>query len=125
MSLANFLIVLLSVVMSTFAQLLLKAGANRIRDHVVIRTDTESIFTQLFTYFNIYIFIGLVIYVVSAATWIWVLTRVDVSIAYPFISLGFIMTLVCGVAIFGESLSIGKVIGTSLIILGCVFVAKS
>ncbi|WP_147250998.1 EamA family transporter [Arenicella xantha] len=111
--------------MSTFAQLILKVGANKIRaDGLTEKVDLSSI-SYVLSYFNIYILLGLAIYVVSAANWIWVLTRVEISAAYPFISLGFIMTLAAGVGVFGETLSFGKVFGTALIVVGCVFVARA
>lgn len=125
MSLLNLTLVLFSVVMSTGAQLILKVGANRINDLVASQDKGLSIISLIPSYLNVYIIVALLIYFISAAMWVLVLTRVEISIAYPFISIGFIMTLVFGVVFFGESISLGKVFGTSLIIIGCFFIAKS
>lgn len=108
--------------MSTGAQLVLKLGANKINAEL---EEATGLWAMALTALNMPIIIGLFIYVISAATWIWVLTKVDISVAYPFISLGFVMTLVFGALVFDESLSASKIIGTVLIIVGCIFVARS
>lgn len=122
MNLTYLPLILLSVIMSTGAQLVLKLGANKINAEL---QDATGLWAIALTLLNMPILIGLVIYVISAATWIWVLTKVDISVAYPFISLGFVMTLVFGWLVFGEELSGSKIIGTVLIIVGCIFIARS
>jgi len=125
MSLANFTLIIFSVVLSTLAQLTLKAGANRIRNVAESNLDQASIIVQFFAFMNAHIMAGLCMYVLSAGAWVFVLTKVDISIAYPFISLGFVITLVFGSTLFGEAITPTKVIGTALIIIGCVFIAKA
>jgi len=122
MQLTYLPLILLSVIMSTGAQLILKLGANKINAEL---QDATGLWAMALTVLNWPILVGLFIYVISAATWIWVLTKVDISIAYPFISLGFVMTLVFGALVFNESLSTSKIIGTVLIIAGCIFIARS
>jgi len=125
MSITNLALVFLSVFLSTSAQLVLKFGANKI---VHLETDAAkelSLFSYVPIYLNLYVVLGLTIYVISAATWIYVLTKVEISTAYPMISLGFIMTLVFGVFLFDESISMSKISGTLLIILGCLLIART
>lgn len=122
MNLTYLPVIILCVILSTGAQLILKAGANRINENLQDATGIWSIF---WTLLNMPIIIGMCIYVISAVTWIWILTKVDISIAYPFISLGFIMTLLFGWLIFGESLSTQKILGTVLIVVGCIFITRA
>lgn len=68
---------------------------------------------------------GMLIYVFSAGLWIWVLTKVDISLAYPFISFSFIVTLGFGVTLFQEPLTTMKILGTAVIIVGCFILTKS
>jgi EamA-like transporter family. len=68
---------------------------------------------------------GIFTYGVSVLIWIWVLSRVELSIAYPFVGLSFIFTLLFGVFFLGEAINVAKVAGTVLIILGCIFIANS
>lgn len=122
MNLTYLSVIILCVALSTGAQLILKAGANRINENLASAKGAGAIF---WTLLNMPIIVGMCIYVVSAITWIWILTKVDISIAYPFISLGFIMTLVFGWWVFDESLTTAKIIGTFLIVLGCIFITRS
>lgn len=122
MNLTYLSTIIFCVFLSTGAQLILKAGANRINENLENATGAWSIF---WTIVNMPIIIGMCIYVISAVTWIWILTKVDISIAYPFISLGFIMTLFFGWWVFDESLTTPKIVGTILIMVGCIFITRS
>jgi multidrug transporter EmrE-like cation transporter len=55
--------------------------------------------------------------------WLFVLARLDVSIAYPFVSLGFIVTMSLGCLLFGEPFTVRKMIGTIVVMLGVYLVA--
>jgi multidrug transporter EmrE-like cation transporter len=54
-----------------------------------------------------------------------VLSRVEVSFAYPFLSVGYIVTAVAGYAVFNEQLSLTKIMGIALICLGVILIAGS
>lgn len=54
----------------------------------------------------------------ASLTWMTALTRLELSFAYPFMGLAFVFVLVLGIAFFGETLTIGKVVGTLLIVAG-------
>jgi drug/metabolite transporter (DMT)-like permease len=56
--------------------------------------------------------------------WIWVLTKVELSLAYPFISLSLIVTLGVGVTLFQEPLTTMKLPGTAVIVVGCIILTK-
>ena len=68
---------------------------------------------------------GLALYALGAILWLLVLARSDVSFAYPFVALGFIITMVLGWAILGESLGAARLIGTLLIVAGVSLVSSS
>jgi len=63
--------------------------------------------------------------VVSVVFWILALSRVDVSIAYPMLSIGYIVTAMAGWLLFAESLSVTRVAGIFIIIAGVWLVARS
>jgi len=67
---------------------------------------------------------GLVLYFASAAAWLFVLARLQVSAAYPFVGLGFVLTLLLGWAWLGDTLSVGRVLGTLLVAAGVVLIAR-
>jgi multidrug transporter EmrE-like cation transporter len=55
--------------------------------------------------------------------WLFVLARVDVSVAYAFVALGFFLTMTLGVLLLGEALTLAKVAGILLVVFGVWLVA--
>ena len=64
------------------------------------------------------VWLGVVLYGASAVLWLWVLSRLDVSLAYPLVSLGFVVTMALGVLWLGEPFSWLRVAGCTLIVVG-------
>lgn len=119
------LLILVTVFMSAMAQVLLKMGANTISSEGLTGFNMQSLGVFLRLLMDWHIALGFAIYVLSAAMWIWVLTKVDISLAYPFVSLSFLITLGFGVLLFNEPLTLMKSLGTALIIAGCLLITKS
>ncbi|EGG93427.1 Permease of the drug/metabolite transporter (DMT) superfamily [gamma proteobacterium IMCC1989] len=116
-------IILLTVSVSACAQLLLKLG---MKDLGAANGMLSNGFTSLFhVIFSPLVFSGLVVYGISTLSWLWVLSKVDLSIAYPFLGISFIFTLFFGIFLLDEELSTYKLIGTLMIVVGCFLVAKS
>lgn len=72
----------------------------------------------------IFVWLGLFLYALGAVLWLGVLAKVNVSVAYPFVGLGFILTALFGVFLLGESFSIIRFVGTCLVVLGIVLVTQ-
>jgi drug/metabolite transporter (DMT)-like permease len=68
---------------------------------------------------------GFALYAVSAVLWLLILARVEVSAAYPFVGLGFVLTMLGGAWVLGEELSWVRVAGTALVVVGVVLVSRS
>ena len=71
------------------------------------------------------ILLGLALYGIGALLWLFVLGRAPLSLAYPFVGIGFILTMLAGAFWLNESISVARVAGTLLIAVGCVLVARS
>ncbi len=71
------------------------------------------------------IWLGLIIYVVSVGMWLWVLSKVDLSVAYPFVGVSFLVTMLFGAFLLNENVTPIRIIGTLLIVGGCILVGKS
>ena len=67
---------------------------------------------------------GLTLYFLSAVVWLLVLSRVEVSFAYPFVGIGFILTMLLGWLAMGDTMSLARVAGTLLIAGGVVLIAR-
>lgn len=72
---------------------------------------------------NPFVLGGLFLYGFSAVLWLFVLARLDVSVAYSFVSLGFIVIMSLGCLLFGEPFTLRKLIGTIVVMLGVYLVA--
>ena len=64
-------------------------------------------------------------YVISVGVWLAALSRVPVSVAYPLLSIGYVVNAFAAYYLFGESLSGIKLVGIAVIIVGVVLVARS
>ena len=119
----NLLVVLTTVLMSAVAQLLLKMGVQGELDRSGVLVSNFSGLLGLL--FAPMVILGLMIYAFSVLAWLWVLSRLDLSLAYPFVGVSFIVTLMFGVFVLNESVTPARIVGTLLIAVGCVFVARS
>ena len=123
MTWAAFALVLTGVLLNAIAQLALKASVN---DTGIISLDMQSLLSSAGTLVtNLWLWVGLICYAVSVVVWILALSRVDVSIAYPMLSIGYIVNALAASQLFNEPLGIGKVVGIGIIILGVYVLARS
>ncbi|SPF37602.1 conserved membrane hypothetical protein [Syntrophobacter sp. SbD1] len=72
-----------------------------------------------------YILIGFGLYGVSAILWLDVLSKLDISVAFPMVSCTYIATLFVGRYMFNEPVNLCRIIGVLLICSGVVFVIRS
>ncbi len=68
--------------------------------------------------FNIYLILGMLSYAVSILLWMYVLSKVEVSVAYPFQSLGYVVAAFLAFYIFAEPLGAMKLTGIVIICIG-------
>jgi len=67
---------------------------------------------------------GLCCYGISVFLWVGGLSRVPVSVAYPLLSIGYIINAFAAAALFGEALSIAKLTGIALIVAGVLVLTR-
>jgi multidrug transporter EmrE-like cation transporter len=119
----TFSVILSGVLLNATAQLLLKAGTNSLG---ALFTENERLVAGIFRIlFNPFIFSGLLCYVLSVSFWIAALSKVPVSIAYPMLSIGYIVNAIAAYFLLSEELSLQKLLGIVIIILGVALIAKS
>jgi multidrug transporter EmrE-like cation transporter len=123
MNLNSFALILTGVLLNAVAQLMLKAGADRVGP---IALDGPSLLGAARTLaVSLPIAGGLLCYVVSVAVWIVALSRVEVSVAYPMLSIGYIVNAFGAWFLFGEALSAARLTGILVIMLGIWILAGS
>lgn len=123
MNLATFGFIFVGICLNAVAQLLLKAGTNAVG---AIHLSAENWFaTGLKLATQLPIIGGLSCYVISVVVWIIGLSRVDVTIAYPMLSLGYIINAVGAWYFLGEVVSAQRLAAIGVIIIGVVLLTRS
>jgi drug/metabolite transporter (DMT)-like permease len=61
---------------------------------------------------------------VASLFWMAAMTKFELSFAYPFMSLSFVLVFLLGAFIFGETFTWGKIIGLVFVILGLIISVK-
>jgi multidrug transporter EmrE-like cation transporter len=119
----SFGLLLFGVLLNAAAQLLLKAGTNSVGQFAFTADNVIPVGMRLA--FQPYILAGIGCYLVSLVVWLMALSRTEVSIAYPMLSLGFVINAAAAWLLLGEAVSAVRLGGVALIILGVFVVARS
>ena len=123
MTLGTFLLILTGVLLNAGAQLLLKAGVSPLGPLNPGWNDWLPTAWRVLSQWPI--IAGLACYVISVGVWIVVLSRVDVSLAYPLLSLGYVVNALAAWWLFGEVLSATRWSGIVVILVGVWLVSRS
>ena len=123
MNTLSFVLVLTGVLLNAAAQLLLKAGTNAVGHFEFHMDNVLPVGWKLAT--QPHILGGMACYVVSLVVWIMALSRTPVSIAYPMLSIGYVINAFVAYSWFGEPLASQKLLGIAFIVLGVWLVARS
>ena len=111
------------VLLNAVAQLLLKAGTNVLGVITLTRDNWSGEFSRMAV--EPHFIGGVACYGVSLIVWILGLSRVPVSIAYPILSLGYVINAVAAHYLLGESVTLSRWLGIGFIVLGVWLVARS
>lgn len=121
MTLNSFLLVLTSVTLSAFGQMAFKIGVDR----ASFLPDAGVLTKALSFLASPHILAGLGLYAVGTLFWLFALRSLDLSLAYPFVALSFIVVFLIGVLALGEPVTLTKVAGLLVISLGLLILAKA
>jgi multidrug transporter EmrE-like cation transporter len=123
MNAVTLTLVLLAILLSTAAQLLLKLGTNAVGPFAFTLDNLVTVGLKLALEPRILAGTGL--YVVSLVIWIMALSRTEVSVAYPMVSLGFALNALLAWWLLGEAVTPMRMAGIGVIIVGVFLVARS
>jgi drug/metabolite transporter (DMT)-like permease len=111
------ILVFISVFLGAMGQIAMKNGINGVEINAII--DLPKIVS------NIYVWLGLSLYGVSAVFWLVALTRFDVSYMYPLVSMGYVLTAVFAYVFLHESIGVYRWLGILLIIGGVLLIVRN
>jgi multidrug transporter EmrE-like cation transporter len=111
------------VLLNAAAQLLLKAATRR-SGELVADSGQISWVAVMHLLGAVPLWVGLACYGVSVVVWLGALSRVPVSVAYPMLSIGYVVNAFAAALLFGEALSVGKLTGIAMICAGVITLAR-
>jgi multidrug transporter EmrE-like cation transporter len=116
-------LILLGVSLNAMAQICLKKGMVLIGHFSFSLNNLSQILSKVIV--NPFIVLGMLCYIFSISIWLLVLSRVEVSFAYPFLSIGYVMVTVMGYIFLNENISLYRVLGIVIICFGLIIMSKS
>lgn len=123
MTLGTLGLILVSVSLSAFAQISFKFGVSGVRAGETV--DSGMAARLVHVLLTPGVAGGLALYGFGTLLWLAALGRIEVSQAYPFVGLGFVLTTVLGYLLFGDALGPQRILGMLLVVGGIVMVAWS
>lgn len=115
--------ILFTVLTNAAAQLMLKQGMMALGP--ISFAGVNPVLKILAIVFSPWIFFGLLTFVISMASHLFVLSKVDLSFAYPFLSLAYVVVAVFAYFVFREDLNALRIAGIAFICVGTVLIAQS
>lgn len=123
MTASAFALLMTGVLLNAAAQLLLKAGTNELGVITLTRDGWPDTLMRMAT--QGHFALGAACYVLSLFVWILGLSRVPVSVAYPLLSVGYIVNAIAAHYLFGEAVTVTRWAGIGFIVVGVFLVARS
>ncbi len=111
-----------SIVLTVAGQVLFKMGMTGVSfEGMTPFAIGQTVFLRLFHH---WILLGILSFALGTIAWLMVLTRMDISVAYPLGSLGYVLTFAVGIIALHEPFSVERLIGVLLIMSGVIFILR-
>ena len=117
----NIVLILLSVLLNCAAQLLIRKGM-LVEGEVGMQNMLSHIGSMIT---NVWLWGAMLCYALSILLWMSVLSKVEVSYAYPFFFFCYVVSAVAGYALFNENLSPVRIAGIIVICIGVILISRS
>lgn len=123
MNLVSFALIFTGVMLNAAAQILMKAGTNSIGYFEFSMANIVPVGVKLATEWHIVL--ALFCYALSVIIWILALSRVPVSIAFPMLSMAYVVNAIAAWYLLGEAFNPAKLVGMAVIILGVIIISRA
>jgi drug/metabolite transporter (DMT)-like permease len=109
------LVIIVVIVINVLGQLLMKLGMNELKP-VDFHDRLISEFIRIFS--NKYVIFGVITYIIGTFLWLYVLSKMELSISYPMLSLSYVFIALVSWLLLHEPMTLNKIIGIVIISLG-------
>jgi multidrug transporter EmrE-like cation transporter len=121
----NFLLIFTSVFIAVLGQLSMKYGISR-GNLVAGLGEVSSVYGYFVSAFtNPFVLTGFLLYGLSSLFWLIVLGRVELSYAYPLVSMGYVLAVFLSWVLFREQVSVLRIVGLAVICIGVTLLSRS
>ena len=118
-----FVLLVIAILLSTTGELLLKRGISMVG--VLHLTPAEFFPLLIKAFTNIYVLAGFALIFGGSIFWLAVLSRVELSWAYPMLSLGYVLVVIESWLLLNEAVTPMRLVGVLVICLGVFIVSRS
>lgn len=118
-------LILFTVLTNAAAQIMLKKGMMSVGDLALGGGIGDTVLTVLKVVLHPWVFLGLSTFVISMASHLVVLSKVELSYAYPFLSLAYVVVAAYAFFVFGEAVGPMRMAGIACVCLGTILIAQS
>jgi multidrug transporter EmrE-like cation transporter len=117
----NFIFIFSSILLAVPGQLLIKVGLNKMPTF----SDIGILPFLLKAFTSIHVLAGLSLYFTSAIIWVMVLSKVQLSVAYPMLAFGYVLIVLFSFLILKEPITISKIVSIILIVIAIILLARN
>lgn len=118
----SILCIFVSIIIGALGQVWIKKGINNLGQ---LDFSSALINTYLKVFLSPYVLLGIFVYYIGVFFWLYALSKVDLSFAFPFVSLSYVLVFFLSWWFLGEHISILRWIGIMTICFGVLIVGKS
>lgn len=120
--LIDHLFIISTIVFTVYSQLIMRWQVSEAGALPVEMAGKISYIAALLL--NPWVMTGIVATFLAGVSWMLAMTKFEISYAYPFVSLNYILVLVAGVLLFNENFNTAKLVGSVLVILGVIVISR-
>jgi multidrug transporter EmrE-like cation transporter len=118
----GYVYIALTILFTVYGQLIIKSQVSGAGAFPADSGDKIAFFVRLLL--NPWVLSGLAAAFLASLAWMAVLTQFELSFAYPFTSLSFVTVILLSAFLFNEGLTLNKILGTVVILLGLVIISR-
>ncbi len=118
--LRTFAVLLIAISLSVTGETMLKKGVNSLEGLEFAPATLIPTFVRIFT--NPLVFLGFIFIFGGSLFWLAVLSKWDLSLAYPLLSISYIASLFIGALVLGEQVTLVRIVGVIVVVVGVVLI---
>jgi drug/metabolite transporter (DMT)-like permease len=114
--------ILVAVMLAVAGQLLLKTGLNLLGN---MSFSSGIVASYIKIFISPYVILGILAYFGSLCLWLYTLSKVNLSFAYPFVAISYVLVILSSRLILGETVPMLRWVGVMVICCGVILVSRS